>query len=102
MRIVAFVPDLMDRSRLATALSAVEFVRGVEEIGDADVVVVDLARHGTDLRSIRLAAPSTRIVGYGPHVDDAALARARSDGADVVMPRSRFFRDPAAAVAPPG
>ena len=97
---MAFVADLMDRSRLATALSDVEFATEVDdEIGAADVVVVDLARYATAVRSLRLAAPDTRIVGYGPHVDDELMARARSDGADVVIPRSRFFRDPAAAVA---
>jgi hypothetical protein len=40
-------------------------------------------------------------VAFGPHVDDAALDRARSQGADLVIARSRFFRDPLAAVAPP-
>src|SRR5688572_25301069 len=100
MRIVAFVADLMDRSRLASALSDVEFVADVQSIGAADVVVVDLARYANDVPSIREIAPTTRIVGFGPHVDDATLARARSDGADLVIPRSRFFRDPAAAVAP--
>ena len=40
-----------------------------------------------------------RIVGYGPHVDDETAEFARSAGADVVLPRSRFFRDPAAAAA---
>ena len=100
MRIVAFVTDLMDRSRLTTALSDVEFATDVNrEIGSADVVVVDLARYATAVGSLRLAAPDARIVAYGPHVDDEAMARARSDGADVVVPRSRFFRDPAAALA---
>jgi hypothetical protein len=41
--------------------------------------------------------PSARVVGYGPHVDTARLERARVDGADVVVPRSQFFRDPFAA-----
>ena len=43
--------------------------------------------------------PGVRIVCYGPHVDDEAADAARAAGADVVMPRSRFFRDPAAAIA---
>ncbi len=42
---------------------------------------------------------AVRIVCFGPHVDDEAAAAATAAGADVVMPRSRFFRDPAAAVA---
>lgn len=97
---MALVADLMDRSRLTSALSNVEFATEITgEIGAPDVVVVDLARYATAVRSLRLAAPGARIVGYGPHVDDETMARARADGADVVVPRSRFFRDPAAAVA---
>ena len=36
---------------------------------------------------------------FGPHVDEASAAAARDAGADVVLPRSKFFRDPAAAIA---
>jgi len=39
-----------------------------------------------------------RLVAFGPHVDDRLLEGARADGADVVVPRSQFFRSPAAAV----
>jgi len=63
-------------------------------------VIVDLARHGDDLAPVRAVAPGARIVGFGPHVDGESAERARSEGADVVLPRSRFFRDPAAAIAP--
>ena len=101
MKIVAFVPDLMDRSRLATALSGVEFAANTSDAADADVIVVDLARHPDAIGSVRESAPTARIVAFGPHVDDAALDRARSQGADLVIARSRFFRDPMAAVAPP-
>jgi hypothetical protein len=99
MRRCALVPDLLDRSRLAAALADIEFVRDVEGCEHADVVVVDLARHGDLVSPVRAALPKARIVGFGPHVDDAALERARAAGADVVYPRSRFFRDVAAAIA---
>ena len=99
MRIVAFVSDLMDRSRLAAVLSDIEYVNDVATISAPDVVVVDLARYAAEVPSIRRSAPTARIVAFGPHVDDATMARARTDGADVVVPRSRFFRDPGAAVA---
>jgi hypothetical protein len=92
---------LMDRSRLATTVSGIEFVTDVGSIGNADVVVVDLARYAADVRLVRESTPMARIVGFGPHVDDAAMARASSDGADLVIARSRFFRDPMAALAPP-
>ena len=41
---------------------------------------------------------TARVVAYGSHVDDTALEQARADGADLVLARSRFFHDPAAAV----
>ena len=102
MRVVALVPDLMDRSRLAAALPEAELVSDVGAIVEADapvdVVVVDLARHADEVAAIRAAAPGARVVAFGPHVDDELLARASADGADVVMARSRFFRNPADAL----
>ena len=95
--------DLMDRSRLATGLTDIEYVTAVDDaISSADVVVVDLARYAGEVPAIRRAAPAARILAFGPHVDEATMARARSDGADLVVPRSRFFRDPGAAVAATG
>ena len=47
----------------------------------------------------RRNAPTARIVAYGRHDDPEALAAARAEGADEAMPRSRFFQDPAAAIA---
>ena len=99
MRVRALVTDLMDRSRISAAIPGVEF--GIRDDGDApaDVVIIDLARAADRVAEIRAAMPGARIVGYGPHVDDAAAQAARTAGADVVLPRSRFFRDPAAAIA---
>ncbi len=98
----AFVDDLMDRSRLRAALGdTVRFAKAPSEASDAELVVVDLARHAHAVAAIRRAAPRARIVAFGPHVDDDALRSARTAGADVVMARSRFFRDVAAAVSPP-
>lgn len=68
--------------------------------GTADVVIIDLARDPQMVPEIRAEMPGVRIVCYGPHVDDDAAEFARTAGADVVMPRSRFFRDPAAAITP--
>jgi hypothetical protein len=99
VHVVAFVDDLMDRSRLTSALPGTRFVHDTDDAKDADVVVVDLARHGAAVRALRAQAPAARIVAFGPHVDEDAADRAQRDGADVVLPRSRFFRDPAAAIA---
>lgn len=96
--IVALVDDLMDRSRLAGALPGARFTAGPAGAAGADVVIVDLARHGDAVRALRAQSAAARIICFGPHVDDAAAERARRDGADVVLPRSRFFRDPAAVL----
>jgi len=95
--VVAFVPDLMDQSRIRAAVPGVVFARDPARAAGAEVVLVDLARFTGRLAEIRAAAQG-RIVAFGPHVDDALLAEAHAAGADVVMARSRFFRDPAAAV----
>ena len=50
----------------------------------------------------RKLVPGARIVAYGRHDNPEALEAARADGADVALPRSRFFQDPAAAVTFPG
>jgi hypothetical protein len=93
-RIVALTTDLMDRSRISATVPDVEF----GDYSNADVVIVDIARGAEQVGAVRSANPAARIVCYGPHVDDAAAEGARAAGADVVMARSRFFRDPAGAV----
>jgi hypothetical protein len=99
MRIVAITGDLMDRSRLSSAVDGVEFAGAADACAGADVVIVDLARDPALVALVRVVAPGARIVAFGPHVDTEALDRARRDGADVVLPRSRFFQDPAGALA---
>jgi len=100
VKIVAMIPDLMDRSRLSAALADVEFAADPARSAGADVVVIDLGRHAEAVASVRAAAPQARIVAFGPHVASEVLARAEEDGADVVVPRSRFFQDPLAALRP--
>jgi len=90
-RVVAFVPDLMDRSRIAAAVPDVVFVREAADlVGEqADVVVLDAGRPG-----VLDVVPSLRcrIVAFGSHVDTALLEAARAAGVDEVLPRSAFFR----------
>jgi DNA-binding NarL/FixJ family response regulator len=100
VKIVAMTSDLMDRSRIAGAIGDVEFVADPARATGADVVVIDLARHADAVSAARAAAPDARIVGFGPHVDTERFARASEDGADVVVPRSVFFQDPAATLRP--
>ena len=89
----------MDRSRISGAVPGVEFVRDPSACAGADVVIVDLARSGGAVRELRTLTPAATLVCFGPHVDEERAAAARAAGADVVMPRSRFFHDPAAAIA---
>lgn len=98
-RVVALVSDLMDRSRLSVAVPGIELASDLAAVAGADVVVVDLTRHAGALADVRSRAPDAFLVAYGPHVDDAALEAARSAGADRVLPRSRFFKDAAAALS---
>jgi DNA-binding NarL/FixJ family response regulator len=95
VRTVALVADLMDRSKIGVALPDVAFASTADACADADLVVVDLGGHRSDIAAVRDVAPDARIVAFGRHDDPEALARAREDGADLAVPRSRFFRDPA-------
>ncbi len=94
MKVALITPDLMDRSRIAGALPDAE----IGDVTSADVVIIDLARALDQVAVTRANAPQTRIVCFGPHVDDAAAEAARAAGADVVMARSKFFRDVSAAL----
>ncbi len=99
MKVVALSSDLMDRSRMTAAIPGISFARDRAEYKEADVVIVDLARFGSAVGEVRRALPNARIVAFGPHVDEDAATDARESGADLVWPRSRFFRDPAAALS---
>ena len=98
MNVVALVTDLMDQSRIRAALPDVTFARDPEKVDGADAVIVDLGRFADRVADVR-SRTTGRVVAFGSHVDDAALAAARSAGADAVPARSRFFADPAVAVA---
>lgn len=90
---LAYVPDLMDRSRLAALGDAVEFVTSVEsfsEAGRGDVVIVDLGRAGALDAASAAAARGARVVGFASHVDDALMSAAKAAGVEA-HPRSRFF-----------
>ena len=101
-RVVAYLPDLMDRSRLA-AVEGVAFVATPAELAavdvDVDVVVVDLSRPGVLDVLPAVAARVARVVGFGSHVDTELLAAARAAGCTDVLPRSRFFAAPLEYIA---
>src|SRR5213592_3684959 len=91
--IVAFVPDLMDRSKITAAGVDVQFVSSPAALESAaegaTVVVVDLSRPGVldALPSLR----ERRVIGFGSHVDRELLDRARAAGCTEVLARSAFF-----------
>ncbi|QXC59128.1 hypothetical protein KSP35_11950 [Aquihabitans sp. G128] len=93
VRVVAYVPDLMDRSKLAR-LGAVEVVHVArpDDLAavavDGDLVVVDLSRPGA---VAALGAIAGQVVGFASHVDTDLIAAARAAGCGEVLPRSRFF-----------
>jgi hypothetical protein len=92
MTVFAYVPDLMDRSRLGGI--GVTFVTDVTALTHAtgdDVVVVDLSRPGV-LEALADVPDGVRTIGFGSHVDRELLDAARAAGCDEVMARSEFFR----------
>lgn len=100
-KVCAFVPDLMDRSRIRAARADVVFTEDPGACTDAAVVVVDLQRRASVVASVRAAAPFAYIVGFLPHVEHRRDPATGPEGVDTVLPRSRFFRDVRAAIAPP-
>jgi hypothetical protein len=91
MRVVAYVPDLMDRSRISSVAGAsVEFVSSPPELRSAlaDLVIVDLGRPGVLEVLPEVATPT---IGFGSHVDRELLAAARAAGCSRVLARSTFF-----------
>ncbi len=91
-RIVAYVPDLMDRSKVAAAGDAI-FVSRPEDLaglsGAADVVVVDLTRPGAVEALAGLG--QSRVIGFANHTSRDTMAAARAAGCQHVLARSEFF-----------
>ena len=88
--------NLLDSSRIGGAADAagyalVTMAGPPEDPGRHAVGFVDLEHPDADEAVRRLANICGRVVAFGPHVDDLAMTRARSLGADEAVPRSRFF-----------
>lgn len=93
--------DLMDRSRIAAALegtgldlwpwASVEELKQALEERPPVLGLIDLTHADADDGVRALAEAGVRAIAYGPHVDDVAMVRARTLGAEDAVPRSRFF-----------
>jgi|GEM_PF-127766 len=94
--VVALAPDLMDASKVKSAVPGVTMVRtaaALADITEADAVLIDLGRAGSldAIATLAVADGVGRIVAFGSHVDEALLAEATKRGADEVLARSVFF-----------
>jgi len=96
MTVVAYVPDLMDRSRVSAVVPDVAFVGRPEGLAAAvasgDVALVDLGRAGALEVLPRLLASGARVIAFGAHVDQDTLDAARAAGCEEVLARSAVFR----------
>jgi hypothetical protein len=90
-RVVAYVPDLMDRSKVGAAGNVI-FVNDpsalAAEAEGADIVVVDLTRPGALEAVPSIGAP---VIGFANHTEKELLAAARRAGCVEALPRSAFF-----------
>lgn len=93
-RIVAYVPDLMDRSKVANAPAEIRFVASPADLAGAaaaettDLVVVDVTRPGV---VEAIAGVPVRVLGFSKHTNREAIDAALAAGADQVLARSAFF-----------
>lgn len=92
---VAFIPDLMDRSRLngvtdLAIVSSAAALDALEDLGPGDVVAVDLSRPDALDAAVRAAARGARVYGFASHVDTDTMKAANAAGINA-MARSAFF-----------
>ena len=93
-KVVAYVPDLLDRSKVAGAGADVTFVSRPADLPAAaaahaaELVVVDLNQPGVvDV----LGAVEAPVVGFSKHTNREAMDAAAAAGAYQVLARSAFF-----------
>jgi hypothetical protein len=117
MAVAAYIPNLMDRSKVAAAAQAlgvdISFASSPGELDlTATLILVDLGRPGviealagSGAAASDAATPGAagagvegtgsralgRSVGFASHVDRELLARGREAGCDQVLARSAFF-----------
>ncbi len=89
--------NLLDRDRIERVVVTrglrLDPIRGASGVGGQILVLVDLTDPAADETITAAATAGVRTIGFGPHVDEFAMVRARSLGATQAMARSQFFRD---------
>ena len=89
--------NLLDRDRIERVLTQhglrLDVIRDAAGVGGQALVLVDLTDRAADETITAAAAAGIRSIGFGPHVDEFAMVRARSLGASDALARSQFFRD---------
>ena len=99
MKIVLFTTDLMAASKIAAPVGAeLCTVAGREQLlvaaPTARLLVIDLNSLDSGIReliaNLKSAAPTARIIAFGPHVHEAKLQAARDAGCDAVFTRGQF------------
>jgi len=90
--VAAFVPDLMDQSKLRLAMQDICFVKEISELIDieVDLVVIDLSK--SEVLEV-LHKIDSKILGFVSHIDKEIITAAEQAGCEKVLPRSKFFRD---------
>jgi predicted short-subunit dehydrogenase-like oxidoreductase (DUF2520 family) len=94
-RVVAYVPDLMDRSKIRAVAPDATFVANPARLeaaaAEADVVVVDLTRAGVVEVLPSMEDIEGTVVGFANHTARELMDQARAAGCDQVLARSAFF-----------
>jgi DNA-binding NarL/FixJ family response regulator len=114
MSILLLTADLMFTSRVQAAAASLNVSLQLvptpaalpdKLTADCRLVFIDLTLDNLNLpaavKAIHAAAPSAKIVAYGPHVDHALLADATEAGCHQVLTRGQFdksYRDLLASI----
>ncbi|MBI1845046.1 MAG: hypothetical protein HYR89_10630 [Actinobacteria bacterium] len=102
-RVICYVPNLMDRSRISAGVPGAAFVASPEDLvervaetqrdhpSDRVLVVVDLDRPGVIEAIEGLTGHGPGVIGFGSHVARDTLSAATAAGCRA-FPRSELFR----------
>ena len=85
--VVAYVPNLMDRSRFGSSVEFINRLSLLTEV-EANVLIVDLSSPGV----LAHLPENQYVIGYAPHVEETLLDEASVSGCNEALARSVLFR----------